>query len=243
MMKKRKKTTFLKDLLGGAKGSSGSTELLFVFLTFCLLSLMTFFSYRMILHYQMSQQRQKAYLCIKESFEKHIKTESYIEGINWAITAAYAASLYVSPVAVERLVFALKKAQLIILFQSYYQIFANSNCTKEQGLILISYSSILLNWKVLSIKRNFLGLARFKQKKKAFFYPSQSIKHSDFIIKGEVHYQPKILLKNTKEYSLALLDPINRSALKAKANAALLDFKFIFQNPGVLFSQVLGGIL
>ncbi len=244
MTRKIKNHTFFKDLLGGASHSneSGQSELLFILLTFCLLSLMVFFSKRMILHYKMNQQRQKTYLCIKESFEQHIQTKDYIQYINYSIGVAWAAmtAFPQSSLAIERTIKGLRKVQYAILFSSFYSIYTNEKCSLEQKLILISHTPILLNWPKMKIKRKIGGFARFQSKKRVFIFPSKSLTQSDFFIKGEIHYRSQLKLTKTKEYELALLNPINQAALKSRAKSIINQFKNFFKNPADLIGTLLG---
>ncbi len=243
---KQNSRTFLKDLLGGANhgrsGDSGQTELLFILLTFCLLSLMTLFSYRMILYYQKGQQRENAYLCLKENIETHISAKEKVQYANHGISAALATlvgTLGSTAAQVKQAVSALKKLQFYVVLKSFYDIYNNDHCSLEQKLILISLTPIRMTWAPLNIKRIAGTLARFKFKKKRFFFPSQSIKQSDFFIKGEVHYRSGLKLKRTKEYSLELLDPISRSEMKAIARSTFADFKSLFSSP----KKIIEGLL
>lgn len=245
MTKKQNNITFLKDLFGGAKerrGNSGQTELLFILLTFCLLSIMVLFSQRMILYYQKGEQREKAYLCLKQSIETHISTKEKVEYVNYAISAALAllaASLGSSAAQVKQTISMLKKLQLFFVFKSFHSIYRNKNCTIEQRLILISLTPISMNWMPLNIKRAVGTLAKFKTKKKTFFFPSRSIKQSDFFIKGEAHYKTGLKLKNTKEYDLTLLDPMTMVKIKAMARSSFTHFKSLFSSPENLIEGLL----
>lgn len=245
MTKKQSNTTFLKDLHGGDKakrGESGQTELLFILLTFCLLSLSVLFGQRMILHYKMGQQRERAYLCLKQGFETHIDTKEKFQYTNYAISAALvvlAASMGSAAAEVKQSISALKKLQSLLLYKSFYQIYTNKNCSREQKLVLISHTPIAMNWKSLKIKRTLKTLASFKSKKRYFIYPSNTIRQSNFFIKGEVHFKPKIQLRDTHEYDLTVLSPINRAAIKASIHTTFLDFKNIFTHPKNLIFNLL----
>lgn len=242
---KKRNNTFLKDLLGGAndRGDSGQAELLFIFMTFTFLSLMALFSYKMILHYKMNQQRQRAYLCIKESFETHNDAKDYLQFANYGITTAYAilaASGGSAAVHVSRAISALKKLHVFIIMKSFWDIYRNPNCTKEQSLILIAMTPASVSLRRMRVNRDLLGYVNFRNKKQNFIYPSQSIMHSDFIIKGKVHYTPKFILTKTKEYNLDILDPINHAALKAQARSLFFDFKSYFRNPSKIIEDFVG---
>jgi len=182
----------------------------------------------------MGRQRERAYLCLKKGFETHIKTKKHIQYTNYAISAALivlTASLGSTAAEVKQTISALKKLQALLLYKSFYQIYAYKNCTQEQKLILISHTPIAINWKSFAIKRTLKTLAKFRSRKSRFIYPSKSILHSNFFIKGEVHYRPTMVLKQTREYDLALLSPLNQSAIKASIKSTFRDFKNIFTNP------------
>ncbi|MAF77144.1 MAG: hypothetical protein CME60_03220 [Halobacteriovoraceae bacterium] len=251
MIKEPSKNTFLKDLLGGVnsnphsiqRGDSGQSELLFIFMTFCFLSLMILFSHKMILHFKMSQQRQRTYLCIKEGFEDHIEAKRWVQYTNYAITAAYASLAFVSPAAtpvVHRIISVLKKVHIFILLKSFFDISMNRNCTWEQKLLMVSYTPMAINWKKLRLERFFLGHAKFKSKKKTFIFPSQSMNHSDFIIKGKVLYKDDLILSKTREFNFDILDSTNHAALKAHARSLIMDFKTFFKNPTHFLKDLLG---
>ncbi len=249
MIKKQNQILIFKDQIGGARnlcGEAGSTELLYIFLTFCLLTLMSLLSSRMILHYKKNEQRQKAYLCLKESFENHLKAKTYIEYSNYAIEAALASivvSAGASTAHAKTTISTIKKAQLGMLLHSYYKIYKNENCTTEQKLILISLSPISFDWKTLTINRHLETIARLKIKSKTFLYPSKSLANSDFYIKGTVSYKKEMKLTDTREYNLELLDSINQQAIISYTKSTFIDLKAYFRNPKLILKSFTKGFI